>query len=120
VNVFTIRDEQLSAFQVAMEADFVARLEQHLRKHFSGECADLGLRLGGHLRKAMALARRAGLESERDLCKYASLTLLCGLHFATDSSRAWMGRMLEDESVSSPSERLDLLYAETVRRLRSR
>jgi hypothetical protein len=120
VKSFTIRNEQLAAFSLAMEADFLARLEKHVRQHFADACGALGHGLRGHLRKAIELARGVGLESERDLCKYASLTLLCGLYFASDSSRIWMQRMLEDESISSPSERLEHLYAETVRRREAR
>jgi hypothetical protein len=117
VKAFTIRDEQVGALAEALEADFRARLARHVEKHFPEECATLENGLEVHLAKALELARRAGIESERDLVRYASLTMICGLYFATDPERRWMQRMLSDQSISSPSERLDCLYAETVRRL---
>ena len=118
--MWRLRDAQVAAFEAVREEEFRLRLREHLRRHFPAECAALGDELDEHLAKAIELARRSGLSTERDLAKYASLTLVAGLYFATDPARVWMGRMLEDEGVGSPSERLDCVHDELLRRMEAR
>jgi hypothetical protein len=68
--------------------------------------------------EAIGRASHYGLSSEQDCARYLNLAMLFGFRFDQLPEHAWMRARLEDQSVSNPSERLALLVAECLRRMR--
>jgi hypothetical protein len=58
----------------------------------------------------VAEARTFGLESERDLVRFASLTVWIGAKPEGSPDMDWVRTILSDQRISGPSRRLEIVF----------
>jgi hypothetical protein len=117
--VLVVRKAQLWAFESKADEEYCSHLASHLRTHFPEQFA----RKSEEELRAFALhsivkARRYGLSTKRDFCHFLNLAAAYGLDFDSQPERGWMRLRLEDQSVTSPADRLALLTGECLSRQR--
>ncbi len=83
----------------------------HLNKHFPKNCAALG---EAGVREAIgagiASAKKYGIVSERDVCKYINLMFAFGRDFDVDPKLPWAAQILRTRVYESPGDRMRALY----------
>lgn len=116
-----IRDSQLRVFEEAQRSALVDRLIEHTQTHLAARVADVDdARLRAMLDRVARDAARLGLTALRDVLLFTNLSVVYGEGFLGLREHAWMRDALADARVSSPSERLRLLYQEALRRSEGR
>ncbi len=109
-----LRKEQLEAFERYMREGFVRRVMAHLRRFFPAQCAELGDQgLREMVHYGIERAGSYGIEAEGDISRYIDLMFEFGRDF--DSDLRWAAEILNDESIESPSERMDRLCERALR-----
>ena len=84
----SLRREQVDALRGRARADFEARMQQHLRRHFPRQCEALDAdELRAVFEHGQARARRYGLQTEAEQAKYLSLMFAFGRDF--DVEQPW-------------------------------
>jgi hypothetical protein len=112
--VLTIRPEQLRVFARAQRESFAGEMCAHLRAHFAEETAPLAeVALRERVDQAIGDAAAFGLTSRLDCCRYLNIVVLHGW-----ALEEWMKSWLDDPSIDGPSERLQRLADQCIRRLR--
>jgi hypothetical protein len=115
--VLTIRPTQVVALASTVRDRFVRQMCSHLQTHFPGPVAcQTPAELEHTIRRCLAAAEGYGLVSERDACRYLNLAAHYGWNFDRDPDLVWMRQRLRDATSGPPSERLESLVAECVRR----
>lgn len=106
-----IRKEQMEVFEQAALKQYQKGLISHVREHFPTHAEYLGdqgaLRVIEH---GCAGAQDYGFETERDLCLYTDLSIMLGVGFDTDPQLPWASKILRDESLKDPWDRMDMLW----------
>lgn len=111
-----IREEQKAALEEAQRRLYEEKLAAHLRRFFPAECARLGdAGLREAIRRGVRRASRHGIVSERDVCKFVSLTLFFGRDFDADPRLPWAAAILG--AGIGPTLRVNRLYLEALERL---
>jgi hypothetical protein len=106
--MLVLRNAQLKALEAAAWREFEDRLMTHLQRFFPAPCAALGpAGLRRLCQEGIARARAHGFRSERDLCKFLSLTLVFGRDF--DREQPWATEIVA--LGGAPSARMDRLFA---------
>lgn len=96
--------------------DFENRMIAHLFRCFPSECETLGQnRVRDRVRSGIENARRYGVTLERDVCKYIDLMFTFGANFDTEPGSFWAADILNDDSLTNPSVKMDRLFAEAKR-----
>lgn len=108
--MLTLRARQMQALGEAAHELFIAAMCTHARTYFPATAWLLtDAELDDQVRACIGRAMTYGLRSQRDTCRFLNLAAQCGWEFDTDPALRWMRRCLDDESVSNPSNRLQLL-----------
>jgi hypothetical protein len=116
--MLTIRKEQIRVFDEMAMKQFIERMVIYVRKHFPEESKSMdGEQLKNHICDVIPVAKKYGLVSERDICKYINLSMFYGTGFDKKPENDWMARMLMDSSEPNPSIRIRKLYKEVLNRL---
>lgn len=109
--MLVMRETQMATFKQAAIHNFENRLLEHLKKFFSKHCEILGEE---QVRKVICLGiERAGqyeLVSERDLYLYVDLMFMLGSYFDQDPQLPWAAKILKDENIVYPNDRIDRLH----------
>jgi hypothetical protein len=113
-----IRRAQLAALGRVRLDSFAADCAEVLRAQFPARTKSLSDEdLLEHVHDCIRRANDYGLESERDVQRFVNLAGAFGWDFDQTPEHAWMKGYLTDETVSSPSQRIERLVAESLRRL---
>lgn len=113
-----MRPEQMDEFARNSERDFEDRLAAHLRECFPEECAEFEEDdLLDEIAYGMRRAEAHGFESELDVCRYVDLMFAFGAEFDTARGFESLQAVLYDESIESPTERMDRLYEAAMQHL---
>jgi hypothetical protein len=116
--MLTIRKEQIKVFEEVAMKQFIDDMVIHVKKYFSKESGQMSdEQLRNHIIGIIPKAKKYGLDSERDLCKYLNLSIIFGKDFDIDPELVWMAKMLTDYTESNSSLRLNRLYKEAMRRI---
>ena len=100
-------------------ADFVRRMQIHLRKFFPEQCDALGeVKTKQLIEYGIIRAREYGFEAERDVCKYIDLMCVFGHRFDTNERLPWARHILESHYPPDPDERMRHLHATGLDALR--
>lgn len=114
-----IRNAQLAAIEQAARLSFVRAMIAHLREHFPGEFAGYSTgRLSASVETALDEARRLGLTSKLDCCRFLNLCAACGWDFLARPETDWMREALSDAGNGAPSARLRRLTEMVIHRQR--
>jgi hypothetical protein len=120
VAALIIRKVQMDVVRDELRSRLVKTVTVHARECFPEECAAMGEeQLLHRMEDAAAAAARWGLGSPQDVCRFVNLSMILGPGFDSDPKLKWIYEMLSDAGVPSRSQRLSLVYAEAVRRLRA-
>ncbi|RON70897.1 hypothetical protein [Pseudomonas fluorescens] len=112
-----IRDLQLTQFALGTRHQFTQRMCITLRENFPFELQAVDSdNLYKHIEAQLDRAAAYGFDSERDVCLYLNLAVACGWSFDQSPQNAWMHVMLNDQQVSTPSDRIRRLYDEYCHR----
>ena len=113
-----IRKEQMDQMGDEEYRKFEQKMIAHLNEFFPDECKELGEE---EVRKAIAYgvnrAASYGIEIERDVCNYIDLMFAIGKDYDTDPEEPWAGQILNDGSFDTPTEKVNTLYDEALRRI---
>lgn len=109
--MLVMREAQMTTFEQAAIHNFENRLLEHLKEFFPRHCEILG---DEQVRKVIRLgierAEQYEVVSERDLHLYVGLMFMLGSYFDQDPQLPWAGKILKDEDVVEPSDRIDKLH----------
>lgn len=109
-----IQQSQWGAFEAAAHRDFEDHVIEHVNICFPARCAALGVDgTRAMVLQGISRAETHELSSERDICKYVSLTFIHGLAFEDDPAYTWAARLLRDAS-HPPTDRIDRVYAGSI------
>jgi len=91
-----IRKEQLKVFSESMIENYKRRVEEHLRRSFRNECAQLtGLDIRGLIENGIVRSAKYGVVTERDVCLFIDLMFVF-----------WPGIRYQRLGVSNPERSL--------------
>ena len=117
MRLFTIRKEQLAVFGAAARLRDAARLRAHAREHFREQLATVpDPELDATLSRMADDAGTLGLSRRSDVLLFVNLSLALGEGFLSRPRHLWMRRMMSDESLGTPAERIRRLHAEAIER----
>lgn len=103
---------QMSAFAASAREQFVRRMMAHLTRFFPREAAALGdSKLRALVEDGIEEARRYGITTRREVCKYLTLLLAFGRGFAEG---AWARGVLEAPEIEDAKERVARLYEAAI------
>ncbi len=109
--MLVMREAQMTTFEQAAIHNFENRLLEHLKEFFPKHCEILG---EDQVRKVIRLgieqAEQYEVVSERDLHLYVGLMFMLGSYFDQDPQLPWAGKILKDEDIVDPSDRIDKLH----------
>ncbi|MDS4026630.1 MAG: hypothetical protein RKO25_06565 [Candidatus Contendobacter sp.] len=109
--MLVMREAQMTTFEQAAVHNFENRLLEHLKEFFPKHCEILG---DEQVRKVIRLgierAEQYEVVSERDLYLYVGLMFMLGSYFDEDPQLPWAGKILKDEDIVDPSDRIDRLH----------
>jgi hypothetical protein len=103
-----IRKEQLKVFSESMIENYKRRVEEHLRRSFRNECAQLTrLDIRGLIENGIVRSAKYGVVTERDVCLFIDLMFVFGLEFDTND---WASQILNDPWHTDPTQKIDYLF----------
>ena len=109
--MLVMRETQMATFEQAAIHNFENRLLEHLKEFFPRHCEIFGEE---QVRKVIRLgierAEQYELVSERDLHLYVGLMFMLGSYFDQDPQLPWAAKILKDENIADPSDRIDQLH----------
>jgi hypothetical protein len=109
--MLTIRKEQLAVFGPLGKKAFEDRVLAHLKKVFPEQSESLGEpKLRETIQYGTQRAAAYRITSERDVCKYIDLMVVCGRDFDKDPAHPWAQSILQNESIRNPSSKIERLY----------
>ena len=115
--MLVVRRQQMQTLAGGLVEDPRAPLRAHARSEFADELADVDdARLDRFLDWVTAEAARYGFVALRDVLGFLNLTLVYGEGFLSRPELGWMVAGLTNPEVTSPSERLRLVYVEALSR----
>ena len=107
--MLTIRKQQLEALRRHMRTQFEANMVSHLRFTFPTQTKPMeGEGLRDLVQHGMARADQYGITSERDIRRYLEYMVMYGADFDIAPEMPWIGKILNDASLSVP-QKLDRL-----------
>ena len=113
--MLTIRNEQKEVLSRIPLLDFERSLVRFVREFYRREYQELGREtVYSVVRDCISRARERGYGSKRQSTYYLGLMMLLGSRFDEDFQIPWAGRMLDDQEVSPPTERIARLWGKTV------
>lgn len=119
--MLTIRKEQAAVFEEANRMDFEDRMVTHIRRFFPGHYEALQEQKTRQLIQfGIERAAAHGIVNQCDVCKFTDLMVAFGPGFEQDPKCAWTEKILNDQSIPTPSAKVDKLYDHGVARLESR
>lgn len=113
----TIRMPQLHALSEVARAAFIEHRIAALRSDLPdqvAESSDAELRV--QIDGCITRTARYGIQSKLDVSRYINIAATLGWKLEDEPEHAWMKSYLCDPSVTSPSQRIDRLLAEIIRR----
>jgi hypothetical protein len=113
-----IRKEQMQVLEQAAFGGFEDRMVVHLQRFFPEQYAALdddGMR--ETVRYGIEWAKSYSIVDERDVCRYIDLMIVFGRHFDTSPETLWAGRILNQESLTDPTSKVERLYDEGMKSL---
>lgn len=116
--MLVIRKEQMEIFKREAMRQFEKEMALHIKQYFLG--MDVAFQediLLTYIRYIISRAKSYGLSSERDLCKYLNLSMICGRDFDNNPHLSWMTKILSNSGITNPSDRIEKLYKEVLHRL---
>jgi len=118
MKLWTIRNEQLAALQVAYERQLCERAVAYVRRHYPQVCAALEERsIRASVETALQKRVQYRFDSEETFFAYLDLMYLLGLDFDRDPEKEWVRSTLTDFDLG-PRTRLLLLVEEARERAR--
>jgi hypothetical protein len=112
-----VRGKQFHSLSQAAAKNFVGRVAAHVGTFFPDRCKTLGQEaVRQWIELGIARAQRHGILAERDVCRYIDLMFELGRDYDQDPQLAKLRRILEDDKVKNPADRLDRMYREALRR----
>jgi hypothetical protein len=110
MKLWTIRREQLAAFEAESERQLVRRATAYVHRQHPGKCAALGDE-AVHASVATALQKRAPyrFDSEETLFAWLDLMYLLGFEFDTDPWCGWIRPTLTDFDLGARTRLLSLV-----------
>jgi hypothetical protein len=112
-----LRHTQLDNINKPKLLTFITIMITHTRESFPNETKAISdSELKKHIIKSIKKAENYNLTSQQDCCKFINLAVVYGWDFDQEPNNEWMIDILEDEEISSPSERLNRLLDECVYR----
>ena len=113
--MLVIRNDQIRALDDDLRQRWIS---DHLATYFSGQFGALPLNeRAGFVAHAVRRATDLGIRSSSGLCLYATLALLLGPAFDSDTNLPWVSAHLHAENGRSADERIEAVYDEAVRYL---
>src|SRR5262245_19431631 len=107
-----IRKDQIGALEEASIRGFENRMLERLRTHFPKHETYLGEpQLRVMVQAAAERAKSHGLTTERSIALYLDLMCVLGGGFDKDPQIPWASAILDDSSLPTQDERIDLLHA---------
>jgi hypothetical protein len=115
--MLSIRKEQEETLKNAAMERFVTDMVDYVKKHFAEKAGTMDEKeLKDYILTSISMAKKYCLESEVDFRKFIHITMLYGLDYDTNKELEWMIEILSDNTETNPSERLDTLYKEVLKR----
>lgn len=109
--MLVMRETQMATFEQAAVHNFENRLLEHLEEFFPRHCEILGEEQARKvIRLGIERAKQYDFVSERDLHLYVGLMFMLGSYFDQDPQLPWAARILKDESIVYPNDRIDRLH----------
>jgi hypothetical protein len=109
-----IRKAQREAFEARDAVTFPRRVRALLRENLPEKRAQLDGPAGlAAVEEAIADARGKGFLGERDACQFVALRFVLGAGF---DAEPWAATVLSDESLTTPTDRIEALWDAAKRR----
>lgn len=105
-----IRKKQMSSLEVDARKRFIDFMRNHLSQHFPDHVQALnpeGVRRA--IEAGIERAKKYGIISERDVCKFIDLQFAFGESFDSDGTYRWATEVLKDPTIRTPTVRMDIL-----------
>jgi len=112
--MLTISNAQMQALTQVWSAGLEQTLQAHVQRFFPLTAQESATLVSAARTKAASY----DLYNQRDLHRFVNLCADEGIDFDLKPQNAWMRTMLLDPSVSSPSQRLDLLVSQRLHQAR--
>lgn len=114
--MLAIREEQMGVLEQAVLRDFEDRMVVHLQRFFPQQYAALGNDgICETIQYGIERAKSYGVVDERDVCKYIDLMIVFGRDFDTSPKTPWAGRILNIESLTDPTSKVERLWDEGMK-----
>lgn len=110
--VLKIQAAQISACDQVARANFVQRVQVHLKTYFVDDCEQLGdAELVKLIETGIVKAATHDIEAEEGVAKFITLMLVYGKEFDSDGKHAWATQVLKDKELATdPILKADALY----------
>ena len=105
-----IRKQQMNSLEVDARKRFIDFMQDHLSQHFPDHVQALdpeGVRRA--IEAGIERAKKYGIISERDVCKFIDLQFAFGESFDSDGTYPWATEVLNDPTIRTPTIRMDIL-----------
>ena len=108
-----IRKEQMAVLEEAVLRDLEDRMMVHIQRFYPQQCTALGDDgIAETIRHGIERAKSYGIVDERDVCKYIDLMIFFGRDLDTSPETPWAGRILNEESLTDPTSKVEWLCDE--------
>lgn len=113
-----IRQQQIAVLSQVCLTKFEDGVAGHLNRCFPGECEALGEKgIQDVIRYGIERAASYGFTLERDVCKYIDLMFAFGHDFDRDPGLPWAYRILEDETFTNATAKIERLFDAAKRQM---
>ena len=113
--MFTIRKEQMEAFELASAPRFTDAAREHLQAAFPKHCAQLGdAGIRETVRYGIGKAGTYGVVTQAGVSLFLDLMLLLGRGFDTDFQLPWAAEILTDATLSDEQSRITRLHTKAM------
>jgi hypothetical protein len=111
-----IRNEQMRALGAALQSRFEAQLAAVFLRNYPRECHQAGGEAAvlRWVRSGLLRAGAAGFRSRFESGRWLSLMFILGADFARDPQLPWVRALLDDTTLTDATDRISLLYEQTV------
>ncbi len=116
--MLVLRSYQLKELGALRQNTLKTRYIDHLKKHFSEECRLLDTsegKLAEFVNYCYDKSKKLNIESEVDICRYLSLSILYGADF--DTSLWWAKDLVEEGAKQSSTPLIDLMFHQGLKRI---
>jgi hypothetical protein len=111
-----MRKQQMSELGAAVQSRLDAQLADVFMRNYPRECRQAGgeAAILGWVRSGLLRAAAAGCRSQFECGRWLSLMFILGHDFSRDIQLPWVRALLDDTTITDSTDRIALLYEQTI------